>query len=106
MPGPKLEDVAKRELRSIDRRFRFWVALGVETATGSGASADDVDWESLDWATLRGRLSCLTGPDHSVHAPAARVLPRNMVVARPAPPEIPQRWVERYGCSLRPCRLA
>jgi hypothetical protein len=56
MPGPDLQDVAKRELRSIDRRFLFWVALGVETATGSGASADDVDWESLDWATLRDNL--------------------------------------------------
>jgi hypothetical protein len=56
MANDELVEVAKRELRAIDRRFLFWVALGVETASGSGASAGDVDWESLDWTSLREAL--------------------------------------------------
>jgi hypothetical protein len=35
------------------------------------------------------------------HIPTLRA--RCAVVARPAPPETPQRWVEQYGRSLRHC---
>jgi hypothetical protein len=52
----ELVEVAKRELREIDRRSLFWVGLGVETASGSGVSAADVDWESFDWPSLRDAL--------------------------------------------------
>ena len=47
---------AKRELREIDRRGLFWVRLGVETAPGSGASPDEVDWHKFAWASLRDAL--------------------------------------------------
>jgi hypothetical protein len=52
-----LIDCAKRELREVDRRCLFWVRLlGVETVSGSGASADDVDWRAFGWAQLRDAL--------------------------------------------------
>jgi hypothetical protein len=52
----QLVEVAKRELRAIDRRFLFWVGLGVETTKGYGDSAADVQWESFDWPSLRDAL--------------------------------------------------
>jgi hypothetical protein len=56
MAEDELVEIAKRELGCIDRRFLFWVALGVETASGSGASAADVDWRLLEWSSLREAL--------------------------------------------------
>jgi hypothetical protein len=55
--GGEFVEVAKRELREIDRRSLFWVGLCVETAIGSGASAGDLAWESFDWPSLRDALN-------------------------------------------------
>lgn len=56
MTDDELIAVAKQELRSIDRRRLFSVALSVETTTGSGASASDVQWSSFAWTLLREAL--------------------------------------------------
>jgi hypothetical protein len=70
MAAGDLVDVAKHELREVDRRFLFWIALAVETASGSGASAEAADWRSFDWTSLREGLDAwLDGL--SVDAPEA-----------------------------------
>jgi hypothetical protein len=56
MANDELRSTAARELRHIDPRFRFWVALGVATPRGSDTSADDVDWTAFDWAPVRDEL--------------------------------------------------
>jgi hypothetical protein len=56
MADDELRTTAARELRHIDPRFRFWVALCVAKPRGTDASADDVDWTAFDWAPVRDML--------------------------------------------------
>lgn len=56
MANDELISAAARELRHLDRRFRFWVDLGVAEAEDSGASAEDLDWAAFDWPSLHVEL--------------------------------------------------
>jgi hypothetical protein len=56
MSNDELTTAAARELRHLDPRFRFWIALGISKPQGSHTSANDVDWTNFDWASLRDDL--------------------------------------------------
>ena len=88
MANDELISAAARELRHLDRRFRFWVDLGIAKATGSGVSAADLDWVAFDWPSLRVELEAWLDqlPDDEPEATKAWPINENFALVFVATP--------------------